>query len=246
MSGALPPDVYAKIRDGAIASARVIAPMVLAHLTAGDAGPRPYTPRVIDVGCGEGWFASALQAEGCHVTAIDVEAPPETALGVNVQPVDLEGAYELERNAYDLGVCLEVAEHLTEPAGARLVAELCASCRVIAWSAAIPGQGGSGHLTERWPTYWHEVFKANGYVLADPWRDALWDNPDVEPWYAQNLLLAMRATPGTLATVPAPRCLAHPTIYLARVENAAYWRERYLEAGRELDRFREALIVLPS
>ena len=85
---------------------------------------------------------------------------------------------------------------------------------MIAWSAAIPGQGGHGHVNERWPTYWAELFKAHGYVLADPWRDALWDDPDVEPWYAQNLVLAQRASEGALAEWPAPRCLVHPTIWL--------------------------------
>ncbi len=204
------PDVYRQIRDGAIRSAAVIVPMVLAHLTM----PDDRTPEVIDVGCGEGWFSAELQAHGCRVTSIDEAAPPEAARGVDVQTVDLEGDYVLQRNAYDLGICLEVAEHVTDTAGARLVRELCASCRVIAWSAAIPGQGGHGHVNERWPTYWTELFRMSGYVLADPWRDALWADPDVEPWYAQNLLLAQRATGGTLAEWPAPRCLVHPTVWL--------------------------------
>lgn len=204
------PHVYAQIRAGAQRSAEVIAPMLLAHLTL----PEDRTPAVIDVGCGEGWFSSELQALGAHVTSIDQAVPPEAARGVEVQAVDLEGDYVLPRNAYDLAVCLEVAEHLSELAGATLVGELCRTARVIAFSAAIPGQGGHGHLTERWPTYWAELFRDHGYVLVDPWRDALWDEPGVEPWYAQNLLLAQRATRGTLAEVPAPRCLVHPTVWL--------------------------------
>lgn len=224
-------EVYRQIRDGTISSAAVIVPMLLAHL----AIPVDVrTPEVIDVGCGEGWFSAALQAHGCRVTSVDQEAPPEAARGVQVLELDLEGDYALLRNTYDLGVCLEVAEHLTERAAEVLVRELCASCRVVAFSAAIPGQGGHGHLTERWPTYWAELFRAHGYVLVDPWRDTLWDDPDVEPWYAQNLLLAQRATAGTLAEWPAPRCLVHPTIYLARLENAGYWRETALQAQREV------------
>lgn len=185
--------------------------MLLAHLT----GVGDRTPQVIDVGCGEGWWAFELQRLGAHVVCLDQAAPAEVAPGVEVLELDLEDrTYALQRNAYDLGVCLEVAEHLTEYAGARLIAELCASCRFVAFSAAIPGQGGHGHIVERWPTYWGEMFKASGYVLADPWRDALWDDPAVEPWYAQNLLLAMRAAPAILPDWQAPRCLVHPTIWL--------------------------------
>lgn len=218
-------EVYAQIRAGAQRSASVLVPMILAHLTI----PPDRTPEVIDVGCGEGWFAAELQAQGCRVTAIDQAAPPELARGVEVIELDLEGDYVLQRNGYDLGVCLEVAEHLTPAAGERLVAELCASCRVIAWSAAIPGQGGHGHLNELWPTYWAEQFREHGYALADPWRDALWDSTEVEPWYVQNLLLAQRASPASLAEWPAPRCLVHPAVYLARLESIAYWREAFLE-----------------
>lgn len=221
---------YDGIRAGAIRSAAILAPMILAHLpdTPGRA------PEVIDVGCGEGWFSQAFQAHGCHVTSIDHPVPANPAQGVHVRDVDLETAYTLERNAYDLAVCLEVAEHLTPLAGAYLVGELCAAARVVAFSAAIPGQRGIGHVHERWPTYWAEVFRDCGVCLFDPWRRALWDNPEVEPWYSQNLLLGQRVAEGTLAEQPAPACLVHPTIFLARVADAEYWRERERECDRAL------------
>lgn len=238
------PEVYEQIRAGTQASAAVIVPMILAHLTFDDAGPRPFTPEVIDVGCGEGWWSQAFQHHGCHVRSIDQAAPPVTAHGVDVLPVDLEAAsFTLERNAYDLAVCLEVAEHLSIDAGEHLVAELCYAARYVAFSAAIPGQGGHGHHTERWPTYWAALFAEHGYMLVDPWRRALWEEPGVEPWYAQNLLLAQRSTG---AELDAPSCLVHPTIYLARVHDRDYWRETALEAQREAARFRERLIVLPG
>lgn len=204
------PEVYAQIRAGTQSSAEVIAPMLLGHLTL--AADR--TPEVLDIGCGEGWWSSELQALGARVTSCDQAPPPEAARGVQVLELDLEGDYVLQRNAYDLALCLEVAEHVTPAAGERLVAELCASSRAIAWSAAIPGQGGHGHVHERWPTYWAGLFAQHGYQLVDPWRDALWADPDVEPWYAQNLLLAMRSTTAGLDGAEPPRCLVHPTIWL--------------------------------
>lgn len=206
-------EVYAQIRAGAQASAAVIVPMILNHLPLAP----DRTPEVIDVGCGEGWWSSELQRHGCHVTSLDQAPPPEAARGVRVGRLDLEQlTYALEPNAYDLAVCLEVAEHVTEDAGAYLVGELCSAARYVAFSAAIPGQGGHGHLTERWPTYWSQLFAAHGYALVDPWRRALWDEPGVEPWYAQNLLLAQRGSAGRLNTdeLDPPACLVHPTIWL--------------------------------
>lgn len=223
------PEVYAQIRAGTQASAAVIVPMILNHLPL----TPDRTPEVIDVGCGEGWWSAELQRHGCHVRSIDQAAPPVVAPGVEVLPVDLEAAsFTLERNAYDLAVCLEVAEHVTAEAGEHLVAELCYGARYVAFSAAIPGQGGHGHLTERWPTYWAPLFADHGYVLVDPWRRALWDEPGVEPWYAQNLLLAQRSTG---AELDPPACLVHPTIYLARLEGNAYWRETALQAQHAAD-----------
>lgn len=207
---AYPDQAHADVRAITLTSVERIVPMILGHLST----PDDRTPDVIDVGCGEGWWTQALQAHGARVTSVDATTPDVVAHGVTIVEVDLEGDYVLPRNAFDLAVCVEVAEHLTEDAGRQLVAELCASSKVIAWSAAIPGQVGYGHVTLRWPTYWAEVFRQHGYVLLDPWRRALWDDQEIAPWYAQGLLLAQRATGPTLAEVPAPACLIHPDIYL--------------------------------
>lgn len=208
---------HADVRPVTLSSVGKVVPMILAHLGI----PDDRTVEAIDVGCGEGWWAQGLQAHGARVTALDYGTPEVLARGVTVVEVDLEDDYTLPRNGYDLALCLEVAEHLTEDAGRQLVAELCASSRVVAWSAAIPGQVGHGHITLRWPTYWAEVFREHGYVLLDPWRRALWDDPEVASWYAQNLLLAQRATGPTLAEVPAPACLIHPDIYLGVLSQLA-------------------------
>lgn len=229
-------EVHADVRPITLSSVGTIVPMILNHLSL----PDDRTPAVVDVGCGEGWWSQGLQAHGCHVTSVDYGSPEVMAHGVTFVEVDLEDDYTLPRNAFDLAVCLEVAEHLTPDAGERLVAELCASSRVVAWSAAIPGQVGHGHQHLRWPTYWAEVFREHGYVLLDPWRRALWDDPEVAPWYAQNLLLAQRATGPTLAEVPAPACLIHPDIYLGVLTQLERAWLTAAERGLEVERIRAA------
>jgi 2-polyprenyl-6-hydroxyphenyl methylase/3-demethylubiquinone-9 3-methyltransferase len=81
--------------------------------------------RVLDVGCGGGLLAEGLARAGAAVTAIDL-APgmievarlhaTESALSIDYR---LEGAEALERatpHAFDLVTCMEMLEHVPEPA----------------------------------------------------------------------------------------------------------------------------------
>lgn len=207
-----PEHVYHSIREGSQRSAAVCVPMILNALPIA-AGERV---RCIDVGCGEGWWTEALYDAGAsEVLPVDHPVPETHAAGT--RDVDLEASYELPRG-HDLALCLEVAEHLTAPAGDELVRQLTRSARTIAWSAAIPGQGGSGHLNEQWPAYWEERFNEHGFAFIDPFRDALWGHPEVEPWYQQNLLLAVPARAAQQV-----RPLVHPVIFEARVAERDRW-----------------------
>lgn len=57
------------------------------------------------------------------------------------------------------------------------------------FSAAIPFQGGTNHLNERWQSYWAELFRTTGYDCYDVIRPKIWTNNAVEWWYRQNILL---------------------------------------------------------
>jgi hypothetical protein len=105
-----------------------------------------------------------------------------------VRRADLTSPLELGRR-YDLAISLEVAEHLPPEAAAGFVASLTRAAPVVAFSAAIPGQGGRGHVNEQWPAYWAELFARHGYEPVDALRPLLWDDPGVEWWYAQNVVV---------------------------------------------------------
>ena len=89
-------------------------------------------------------------------------------------------------------VCVEVAEHLAPSRGPALVEELCALAPNVLFSAAIPGQGGTHHLNERWQSYWASLFRKHGYEPFDIIRPRVWDNSSVEYWYRQNCLLYVK------------------------------------------------------
>lgn len=182
-------DVYAQIRDGARRSAAAVVPILM----------RDFAPRsVLDVGGGEGWWARAFADLGGEGTVLEFSAPYYSQDNVSFQSVDLERdprGWSLP-NLPDLALCLEVAEHLSARAAAPLVEMLAQSAPVVVFSAAVPGQGGHGHINEQWPEYWVKLFREHDYAATDYLRWIVWNNDLVEPWYRQNLLVF--AQPETL------------------------------------------------
>lgn len=181
-----PDSFYEKHQEGSVRSARVIVPMVLELV-------RPQS--VVDVGCGLGAWLSVfgengvedfLGFDGSHITRERLIIPQ-----VRFATRDLTKPFSLDRK-FDLVVSAEVAEHLPPEAAPGFVASLTELGPVVLFSAAIPYQGGSGHLNEQWPEYWIHLFKQKNFEVIDCLRKALWADESVEPWYAQNIFLFVR------------------------------------------------------
>jgi SAM-dependent methyltransferase len=211
MTVAYDPGFYDLIRDGARRSAQVVAPVVLGAMDR----RRPRT--VLDVGCGEGWWALAFAGLGCEVTGVDGAYVAD--VGVPFVARDLAAPFDVGR--FDLAVCLEVAEHLPESRAAGLIEDLCRAAPTILFSAAVPGQGGHGHINEQWPGYWVNLFHANEFAVSGALRWVLWGDDRIEPWYRQNLLVASTVPnlyPGLFNTpTAAVHPLVHPEIFRGRI-----------------------------
>jgi hypothetical protein len=96
----------------------------------------------------------------------------------------------------------------------------------VLFSAAVPFQGGTGHVNEQWPEYWVEHFARGGFAVIDGVRKAIWQESDVAAYYAQNtLLFADRAHAARMPslsrelerTVTSQLSLVHPRMYLKAV-----------------------------
>lgn len=203
---------YDTIRPGIQASAAVVVPLVL----------ELFEPRtVLDVGCGEGWWAHAFAAlGGCEVLGLDSPNPGAVELlGGRFVPFDLTVSFG-QMARVDLTVSLEVAEHLPEWRAGSFVADLCATSDLVLFSAAIPGQGGTGHINEQWPRYWADMFRYHGYAVSGALRWLIWGDERVENWYQQNLLIAARdpqAFPSLFhGPLAEPHAIVHPVLYDAR------------------------------
>jgi len=177
---------YAEQADGSLRSARVIVPLVMELV-------KPAS--VLDVGCGLGtWLAAFAECGVADFLGMDGDYVDRAKLKIpadRFRPANLANPPHPGR-AFDLAVCLEVAEHLPEKASPKLVGLLTAAAPVVLFSAAIPGQGGTEHTNEQWPAFWRRLFAARGFVRLDPIRPRVWRDRRVVWWYQQNVYLFVR------------------------------------------------------
>lgn len=212
---------FVERQDRSRRSAERIVPLVLAERLARS---------VVDVGCGTADWLAAFRAHGVEdVLGFDGEyvdrrrlAIPEWCFCV----ADLRRPMPDVGRRFDLAVSLEVAEHLPPERADGFVADLTRLSDAVLFSAAIPLQGGVGHVNEQWPGYWAERFARHGFFPRDIFRLRLWNDDQVAFWYAQNLLLYVKGEPP--CSVPA---LVHPACYLQLAE-----RGRAREVLRSLPR----------
>jgi SAM-dependent methyltransferase len=173
---------YQSWLQGSRESAAKLVPLVIDEIT-------PHS--AVDVGCGLGaWLATLLEHGVDDVLGIDGPWVDQRLLEIPAtayRVADLSQPLDIGRR-FDLALCLEVAHLLDPPLAERLVSTLTSLSDVVVFSAAIPGQGGLGHLNEQWPRYWAELFAAHGYTATDPFRKQIWEEPDVKWWFAQNTI----------------------------------------------------------
>ena len=187
---------------------------------------------VLDMGCGHGaWLQAARELGVDTVQGVDGPWIDSDALMIpkqNFKTHALEQPLDLERT-FNLVISLEVAEHLPENAADIFVESLVRHGDVVLFSAAIPFQGGRGHVNEQWPGYWAAKFAALGYCTIDAIRPMIWHDNGVLWWLRQNILLflsdaALSCNPDFVEDVVDDfdnLAIVHPELYLrlARMAN---------------------------
>jgi SAM-dependent methyltransferase len=149
---------------------------------------------VVDVGCGLGTFLKVFKDNGINdILGIDGPWRNKELLFKNINPddfieKDLEQPFQLDRY-FDLVICLEVAEHLSEKRADSFIKDLISLGDIILFSAAIPYQGGINHINEKWTEYWETKFEKYGFIKYDILKSFFWDSNRIWWWYKQNMLL---------------------------------------------------------
>lgn len=171
-------------------SASVLIPLLLHTLPMRSA---------LDVGCGQGFFLAELQRQGIDdILGIEGDWARSVPLRISRELyrfADLRTAVDIGRS-FDLVLCLEVAEHLEREWADTIVETLTRHGSAICFSAAVPGQGGTHHVNERWPDYWARKFRQRDYDPFDAIRPRVFKDERVADYYAQNLLLYARRGSG--------------------------------------------------
>ncbi len=164
-------------------AASVVLPLLFAVL---------HPTSMLDVGCGLGsWLDVAHDLGVEDYLGIDDEHVDTNKLFIPIERLvkhDLTRPIQLGRK-FDIAICLEVAEHLPDVASDILIKTLSDHSEIVLFSAAVPGQGGQNHLNEKWLSYWSTKFAKQGYVLYDFLRPLIWNHPNVDIWYKQNIVL---------------------------------------------------------
>lgn len=212
---------FQDLEDHSYQSAKVVVPLVAKLI-------RPTS--VIDVGCGNGlwlkvWqedlqFDNYLGVEGPYLDKEMIRIPPEKIIFRDLKlPLDLS-------QRFDLVMSLEVAEHLPATAADTFIQSLTTLGDIVLFSAALPGQEGTYHINEQYPEYWAAIFKKYDFVPVDGIRAQIWEHPEVEYWYQQNILLFVKAS--QLARYPQLQRYAENTQanYLTRIHPVLFGLKR--------------------
>jgi len=112
--------------------------------------------KVLDLGAGDGWWSFAFHQMGAACWAVELyqEARAFIPECITFTQHDLTEPADFGQ-AFDLVICLEVAEHLPRPAAGTLAWTIArhAGDNVL-FSSAPPGQDGTGHINLQPPDYW--------------------------------------------------------------------------------------------
>lgn len=215
-------DFYGDQAPGSARSAGVVLPVVFELLQ-----PRS----LIDVGCGVGTWARAATDLGVEqVVGVD----GEYAIGAGLQipaeafvAADLANGFPSLTQRFDLAMSLEVAEHLPAARSSSFVADLCGLADVVLFSAAVPGQLGTDHITLESQSTWAERFRVHGYEAFDLVRPRIWNDERVEAFYRQNAIVYVRSERADLIIRARSLAADLPTMVdIVHPELLAFWVRR--------------------
>ena len=113
---------------------------------------------VLDAGCGPGTYVYAMRDIGVNAVGLDTD---DRVIG---KPhLTQKSLMDMTDEKADVVVCLEVAEHIPEEFNDKIVEKIVGAVgKSLIFTAAIPGQGGVGHINCRPRQFWLEKFTAAG------------------------------------------------------------------------------------
>jgi SAM-dependent methyltransferase len=200
------------------------------------------TNSAVDIGCGVGTWLSIVAelTESTEICGFDGDWVDREFLRIPqncFHVVDLTEGIKIEGDKqFDLAISLEVAEHINPDVSQKFVKSLTTLSDFVLFSAAIPFQGGAGHVNEQWLEYWVEEFSKHRFTCLDIIREHIWSDRDIPVWYRQNIVLFVKnARLDDVKRIEfsehnRPLAMVHPELFLTKIRQA----EEKLEHAKSL------------
>jgi SAM-dependent methyltransferase len=123
--------------------------------------------RVFDAGCAHGFLVEALWDRGVEAWGRDISEFAISQVRPDVRPYCSVGnLVDRIEGRFDLVVCIEVLEHMTEENGSRAIANMAAVADRIVFSSSPDDFAESTHVNVRPAIYWMRLFAVNGFAPA--------------------------------------------------------------------------------
>ena len=150
---------------------------------------------LIDVGCANGLYIKpflelGVAAQGYEISEDALVAPLVNPALITIR--DMTEPTALRPQKFNLALCLEVLEHVPEDQANAFIYNLCKLSDRIVFSAAIPGQGGRGHINCQHKDYWMKLFELHGFTRQLDEESAILDHMRKGyhmGWLTQNLMV---------------------------------------------------------
>ncbi|KKN74661.1 hypothetical protein LCGC14_0388630 [marine sediment metagenome] len=134
---------------------------------------------IVDYGCGIGSYLLGCQEEGVRVKGYEISPAAHIHTNSNLHPyIEYMDFLTIAPEKYEVCMCIEVAEHIDSHNSKQLVKILTMTSDFIVFSAAPPGQEGTGHINCQPFEYWIDLFKKRHFKQYRPgkvlesWIDA--------------------------------------------------------------------------
>lgn len=122
--------------------------------------------KVLDAGCAKGFLVEAFRDRGVEAFGIDISEYAISEVRLDIRSYCRVSSLVAPFCAwYDLIVCIEVLEHMSEEEGRHAIANICKSTNDVLFSSSPDDLTEPTHVNVRPRSYWVERFSEVGFAL---------------------------------------------------------------------------------